>query len=215
MQRAYYNMVIIVYICILFQPIITMAHDQPYTPHALAEAFGRGEEKAFDYLFRAYYGALCLFAGNYLEIPDDARDLVQDCFVKLWSRRTALKNPQAIRSFLYTTVRNACLNVLRSKNRISLRDPLEPAGFRDPLEDKWLEKVVEAETLREIYVHVQSLPPRTREVFLKFYLEGKDCNAIALDLHRSPSTVRNQKNKALTILREKFQIFMGFMIFFL
>ena len=68
-----------------------------------------------DLIFQHYYRPLCLYATHYLHDIDEAEDVVQDCFVKLISRSIM---PENIKAFLYTSVRNACIDRLRRQSPI-------------------------------------------------------------------------------------------------
>jgi RNA polymerase sigma-70 factor (family 1) len=178
---------------------------------SVIRAFAAGEEYAFDIIFREYYGALCFFANRLLKNEDDAKDIVQDCFVKLWNRHAFIKNPTAIKSFLYSTVRNACIDNLRKKATLGKHyGQLKRIG--ESVEETWQEHVIEAETINHLYRLIHSLPPRMQQVFRMFYIEGKDYRSIAAELHTSPETVRKQKTVALSILRAKLLLLL--LIFF-
>ena len=165
------------------------------------QAFQLGEERAFEFFFRQYYAPLCYFAMSLLHHEEDAKDLVQDCFVKLWTRHAMLTKPASIRSFLYTTVKNACIDHIRKKqterkNREMIISQL------DAYEETWLNKVAAAEILREIYNDINDLPPKMQKVFKLFYFEGRSNKEIADLLHTSPETVKKQKSKALGYLKQ-------------
>lgn len=68
-----------------------------------------------DLIFQQYYRPLCLYATHYLHDIDEAEDVVQDCFVKLISRNIM---PENIKAFLYTSVRNACIDRMRRQSPI-------------------------------------------------------------------------------------------------
>lgn len=178
------------------------------------QAFQLGEERAFDFFFRKYYAALCFFASSYLNDTDAAEDVVQECFVKLWSRHTVMRNPDAIKSFLYTSVRNACLNELR-KQRLEDRSLSALTYLGETMSDDDLNEVTRAETIRQVHAQIQELPPRIQQVFRMFYLEGKNYSQIAHELQTSPETVRKQKARALVLLREKLLPFFVVLLFFI
>lgn len=170
-----------------------------------ALAFQKGQEKAYDYFFRKHYASLCFFAERILRNQSDAKDTVQDCFTRLWDRRVALGDPETIKSFLNTTVYNACVDRLRKNKRISfLNGDISQAGRVS--ERDFLEEVIKAETIREIFSMVHELPTRMQEVFRMFYVEGKSYQEIADHFHTSPETVRKQKARALALLKEKFGV---------
>ena len=76
-----------------------------------------------DMVFQQYYRSLCLYALHYLHDLDEAEDVVQDCFVRLLEsdkyERLCLLSVASqsltnqLKSFLYTSVRNACIDRLR------------------------------------------------------------------------------------------------------
>src|SRR5688572_10066702 len=82
------------------------------------QAFQMGEGNSFDFFFRQYYTALCYFANSILHNEEEARDIVQDSFVKLWDSQTINERSETVKSFLYTAVRNKCVDLLRKKKVI-------------------------------------------------------------------------------------------------
>lgn len=86
----------------------------------------------FESTFKKYYRPLCLYAMHYLKGDiDDAEDVVQDCFVKLWQKHsdnTSCNIPS--KSYLYISVRNACIDLLRKQNPfVSVYDPTDLDGY--------------------------------------------------------------------------------------
>src|ERR1700709_1908452 len=74
-----------------------------------------GKEEAFDFLFRQYYAALCFFANSIIHNDEDAKDIVQDCFIKLWDDTEFTERVETIKSFLYMMVHNRCIDYVRKK----------------------------------------------------------------------------------------------------
>ena len=70
-----------------------------------------GNAKAFEYAFRKFSPRLEAFAQKYTNDTNEAEDIVQDVFLKLWERRELLDNI-SLASFLFMMVRNSCLNYL-------------------------------------------------------------------------------------------------------
>jgi RNA polymerase sigma-70 factor (family 1) len=177
------------------------------------QAFQKGDEKAFDFFFRKYYAPLCFFANTYLNSEDDAEDMVQECFAKLWNRHAVMTNPQAIKSFLYTIVRNGCIDALRKKKTVGTA----MHGFKyfgNALLNEELDEITHAEMIRKIYAVIHELPPRVQQVFRMYYIEGKNHDEIASELYTSPKTVSNQRLKALLLIREKLPFLLAAVLFF-
>ena len=163
--------------------------------------------KGIDLTFQQYYRPLCLYALHYLHDVDEAEDIVQDCFVRMLEteRRDAassapklsLSNPQNQKSFLYTSVRNACVDQLRRKNPI-LQD-VSPSDLQGVISD---EQAMDSSTREaELWTAIELLPERCREIFLMSKRDGMTYREIAEELQLSEKTVEHQISKALKILR--------------
>ena len=178
------------------------------------QSFHAGEESAFDSLFRQYYSALCLFANGYLKDESASEDLVQECFIKLWEQHTTIHQPTAVKSFLYTMVRNRCIDLLRKKKVKESND----SKF-SYLSNEWnkneLEQVVTQETMRQIYEAIDTLPAKMQQVFKLYYVEGKKYAEIAKVMHTSNDTVRQQKERALKLVKSKLPPLILAILFFL
>lgn len=161
-----------------------------------ADSFQRGEEVAFDCLYREYFPALTYFANRIVSNPATAEDLVQDCFVQLWQRRDRLSHVKAIKSYLYSSVRNQCLKHLDKQKR--------QATFNEPDKaDPGIEDVViAAETARELYQFIETLSPALQQIIRLYYLEGKSNREIAQQLQIEPDTVARQRLRAIMALRK-------------
>ena len=159
-------------------------------------SFHRGEEAAFDCLFREYFPSLTYFANRILSDKAASEDIVQDCFVQLWERRDRLTHIKAIKSYLYTSVRNQSLKYLEKKQRQS---KIEAKELIQPSIE---ESVIAAETARELYQFIDTLSPALREIIRLYYLEGKSNKEIAAQLNIEPDTVIRQRLRAIMALRK-------------
>src|ERR1044071_8998431 len=81
----------------------------------LVKAFQRGEEKGFTYFFNELYPALLYFAFRILNDKAASKDIVEDSFIKIWERHSSFNHPKVIKSWLYTTVRNGCIDWQRNQ----------------------------------------------------------------------------------------------------
>ena len=81
--------------------------------HTLYSKLKKGNREAFQTVFNSYYDVLCLFAMNYLQEAMDAEDVVQETFIAMWNTRQNFSSDSHVKSFLYLTVKNKCLNLLK------------------------------------------------------------------------------------------------------
>ena len=160
----------------------------------------------YELLFRYYYRPLCLYALHYIGDTDTVEDIVQDCFVRLIEHQEA-GNPKA---WLYTAVRNACIDRIRRDNPLIAN--VEPCDLEGTITDE--EAAERSLHEAELWTAIDSLPEKCREIFLLSKRDGKKYREIAELLSISEKTVEHQISKALRILRGKAEDFFYFFINF-
>ena len=167
--------------------------------HLLLQKLAAGEPSAFQFLFNQHYKALCYFANSIVANDQEAEDLVQESFSKLWNKRTDFKTAANIKAFLFIATKNACLNFLKSRERLTIKEKefsylqTVDTGF-DPL-------LTETEVIQQLYNEIEALPTQCRKIFKMSYPEGRKNEDIALTLRISYNTVRAQKLRALKLIR--------------
>jgi RNA polymerase sigma-70 factor (ECF subfamily) len=161
----------------------------------------RGDEDAFDAIFRAHYPPLVGVAEGMLRSRAVAEEVVQDVMLELWRRREGLPVEESLRAYLFRATRNRALNSLRH-SRVERRGEPHAAGptaepARAPA------TLVEEEIDTALREAVGSLPERCRDVFELSRVHGLRYAEIASTLGISVKTVEAQMGKALRILRER------------
>ncbi|HOY07579.1 MAG TPA: RNA polymerase sigma-70 factor [Saprospiraceae bacterium] len=165
----------------------------------LLQAIRQGDESAFDALFRRYYEPLCHYACSLTEGDmDEAEDLVQQTFVKLWEQRSAFEVQWSVKAYLYKMVHNRCLNRLRDartreKYKVYNAEQLEQGHEHEP--------GAASELNERIQQALQALPPECRRIFELSRFEELKYREIADQLGISIKTVETQMGKALRLMR--------------
>ena len=162
----------------------------------LLAALQRGDDTAFDQLFREYFIPLSAWAPERTGDSLAAEDIVQDCFVSLWNRRYKLPDIISFKSYLYTSVRYQCMKYVKKRKReeaVTLETAPAPAADAS---------LVLAETARTILALLGTLTPSLQQVIRLYYIEGKSYREIAQLLQIDPESVRKQKFRALGQLRK-------------
>lgn len=159
----------------------------------------KSDETDFNKLFDTYYVSLCYFADKYLNDLDQSRSLVQEVFVDVWTKREKLSIGGSAKSYLYTAVKNRCIDFLRKKKNTTPISDDESSGSEVPFRDL----VEEAELNKRINDAIGELPEKCREVFGLCRFEGLKYAEIADKLHISVKTVEMQMGIALKKLRAK------------
>ncbi|MFT6868165.1 MAG: RNA polymerase sigma-70 factor (ECF subfamily) [Cyclobacteriaceae bacterium] len=168
----------------------------------LVERLRNKDKAAFEHIFNEYYGLLKSYAMRFMDEPADSDEVVQEVYVKFWEKCENLAPDSSIKSYLYRSVHNTCLNYLKhEKVKDSYRQYV--IGFMEEGYDAYAEEKNTEGIQVRIYDAIDNLPPRCSEIFKLSRLEGLKYQEIADHLHISIKTVEVQMGKALRVLREK------------
>lgn len=153
-------------------------------------------------LFQEYYTRLCYFAFQFTGDKDKARDIAQEAFVTYLAQQSKITpHPAAIKNFLYTTVKNACLNYLRHARVV---EQYAAASSQSEADDtSVMLTMIRSEVMGEIYRALETLPEACRQVIRMGYLEGLKNLEIASKLSISINTVKTQKKRGLEMLKKR------------
>lgn len=148
-----------------------------------------------------YYNPLCNYALDIVMDEHVAEDIVQDVFLYLWKKNVDLDENKNIKNFLFTSVKNKCLEVLRQdkayQKRITDYSNEQNTQIFDDEEKGWDNWV----KIDQIYSSLRHLPPKCKEVFVLAKINGLTYTQISQKLNISPKTVENHMAKALAMLR--------------
>jgi RNA polymerase sigma-70 factor (ECF subfamily) len=182
-----------------------MRRKNDFTEQQLVDDFRMGSEKAFAKLFRLLYPTLCFYALGFTDDQAAAEDIAEETFIMVWNRRESFNHFKVLRSFLFSSVRNACLNWMKQKARHAVHEKRisVTAEFTEP---SILENLVRAEVFRDVNAAIEKLPPKCRKIISMIFFEGKNTRDVAEELNLSISTVKTQKNRGLMLLRNKFTL---------
>ncbi len=131
---------------------------------------------------------------------DAAEEIVQAFFVKFWENRSELKIQTSQRSYLFTSIRNACFNQLK---HIQVREEYKLHNKREMEESKYsVDDEYQASELDDkIRRTIEALPESRRKIFIMSRYEGLKYKEIAEKLKISVKTVENQMGSAIKFLK--------------
>ena len=178
----------------------------------ILQNLNKGKESALKEVYRLFFHALCAFGTRFVKDDAVVADIVQEVFIKVWARRTDFQAIYSLRSFMYLSVRNACLNYNRDcvkERKISFNDA-ESEKFAEEREDVFM---IEEDVHRQIRNEVERLPEAMRKVF-NLTLLDMSIPEIAEALDISENTVRNQRARAREILRARLKDKIFFLFLF-
>lgn len=175
------------------------------------ENIKKGDEKAFEILFKRYYSPLTRFAWRYVNSKAIAEELIQELFTILWEKKGEwdIEGENSIRSYLYKSAKNLALNHLKHQ------------GIRDIYESDWMDqkeipKIEYRDTYREeqiriaIETAIEELPKRSKMTYKLHRHDGLTYEEIANVMDVSVKTVESQMTRTLKILRERLSYLLPF-----
>lgn len=168
----------------------------------------------FDEIYVSYFSRMRRFAREYVLFDEDAENIVQDVFLLLWEKKDVLKVQVSLISYLFSLVKNRCLDYLRHqvvaeefKQELSVKlSALEHLDQTFGSEEE-IESIVKSA--------IDNLPERCREIFIKNRIDGKKYREIADELQLSVNTVENQMGIALKRLRMSLKDYLPLLMFLL
>jgi len=175
----------------------------------IIEGLEQNDKVVFDYVFNYYYSSLCAFSMQYIDNRNSVEDLVQDFFIYLWVESPRLKIKSSLKSYLFTAIKNRCLDYQRH-HKIIEKYRTYLLFSSDKEDDSTEQFFAESELRQAIQTSLTKLPPRCREIFKLSRLNGLSNQEIAEKLDLSKRTVELQISNSLKILRKELAEFLPF-----
>lgn len=167
----------------------------------LIAALAEGNEKAFNFLISSYYEKLCVYATTLCHNQDQAEDIVQNVFFRLWENRSSLNNSKRLNSFLYRAVYNEFIDQYRQSKKVMTLEKKHIDAISAILEEESNSDI--DRLIRIVNSEIDNLPRKCKKTFLLSKKEGLTNFEIAEYLKISVKSVEAHITKAYKILREK------------
>ena len=176
-----------------------MNENDPISETDLVLALQDSNLKAFGELFDRYGKRLYHFAVKYLKSSENAEEIVQDVFLKIWINRERLSAEKSFESYLFTITKNGILNTIRkSKSEQAYQNYVKLHPQKNVLLDEELDFNELEIAYRKV---VDKLSPRRKEIFLLSRDRSLSYAEIAQMMNISTKTVENQMTSALSEIR--------------
>ena len=164
----------------------------------LLSAVQRGDQKAFDTLFRRYYPMLCAYGHRFVEL-EDAEEIVEDSLLWIWENRETLVIESSLNSDLFKMVYRRALNKLAHIDATQRADTRFYEEMQEMLQDTDYYQI--EELAKRIEDAVAALPESYREAFVMHRFRDMSYKEIAETLGVSPKTIDYRIQQALKQLR--------------
>ncbi|SEN71169.1 RNA polymerase sigma-70 factor, ECF subfamily [bacterium A37T11] len=177
-----------------------MLRQQPYTEAELLDGLKAGNEKCFSALYSLYAEILTRYAASKLASLEEARDVMHDLFVDIWSKRESVEIKSSLKQYLFTAIKYKVIDHIRknSSRQVYQKMMLELNKFVETPDHLLELKDLQQKVNRAL----ETMSVRVREIYLLSREEDLSISQIAEKLSLSEQTVKNQISSALKILRK-------------
>ncbi len=169
------------------------------------DALQKGDHKAFERVFIAYFNKIKVFIDGYIKSESDAEDLAEELFVTLWINHRSIDTSKSFNSFMHTMARNAAINFLRHKfvqNSYINNSLQSERSFTS--EDNLIAK----ETSLLIDMAVEQMPNQRKKIYQLSRDRGLTNDEIAIELNTTKRNVESQLSLALKDIRKVIYTFL-------
>lgn len=166
----------------------------------LIKQIKKGSKIAFDSLYHAYFTKLFGFALKLTHSREDAEEVVQEVFIKIWELRDELDENKNFASLLFIMARHKIYNKARRRVHEFAYQHYYQQTHQQAI--ALVEQQIDyLETKQYLDKAIELLPAKRKEIFIMSRMEGLSNKEIAKKLNTSTSNIENNINKALKTLK--------------
>ncbi|MDR1331251.1 MAG: RNA polymerase sigma-70 factor [Tannerella sp.] len=173
---------------------------EPPTEQTLIRELKRGSQKAFNQIYGMYAKRIFAYCLQYAKLTEDAEEIVQDVFVRLWTNRENIRQEDSLRALLFIMARHRLINVYRAMLNSPVYEYYVDCHDKPAADDAGRRMEYE-DFARQVRKALGQLPPTQRRVVELSRLRGLSNAEVAEKLSLSHQTVRNQLSLGLKALR--------------
>lgn len=190
------------YMQALQQAVIFAAETATYSmPDIGAPTITRDINLVFEQVFKEHFKNLHAYACSILKDEDEAEEMVQNVFYKLWEKKEKIGELQSVPAYLYRSVYNECMNYVKHE-KVKMTYEAH-AVHHGSIAARATDTATAKELEHRIADALADLPEQCRTIFQLSRFEELKYREIADKMGLSVKTVENQMGKALKILRTK------------
>lgn len=170
----------------------------------IVETFANGSHKAYYEIFKKTYPKVFAFVRGFIKDTDDAEDITQTVFIKLWDKRTMFLQVKQFDSYLFTLTKHTVLNYIAANHIRPTTNEVIPETSdeitpHDELVAKDLQLLID--------MVVDAMPPQRKMIYQFSRVNGLSNDEIMQKLGIQKKTVENHLNLALKELRSVISLF--------
>lgn len=175
------------------------------TEAEVLELLKQSDRNAFNALFRQFSARLYHFAYSYLKSAEEAEEIVQDTFIRIWERRESIDTAYSFSGFIFTVAHNMILNRIRKiRNENSYKASFARTTVNQ--QNQTEEEVLAADLQRVQQEALVELPLKRKMIYQMIREDGMTYKQVAEKLNISVKTVEWQMAEAIKHFRAKLSL---------
>jgi RNA polymerase sigma-70 factor (ECF subfamily) len=156
----------------------------------------QGDEKSLELLIKKYLKPIYSFSFNLLRDQQDAQDLTQEIFLKMWKNLKNFDENQNFKSWLFKIAKNSCIDFIRKKKKFLVYN-LETIENLPDLQLLLKEEAENKDLLEKIKIEIEKLSRKSKEILNLYYNFGFNFREIAQISGESINTVKSRHKRAI------------------
>lgn len=164
----------------------------------LLEECKRGRPRSQEALYKRFASAMYGLCLQYASSEEDAQDIMQDGFIKVFSKLDQVNNPAAFPGWIRRVMINTALEKYRSQVFLQRVDDI-----REEMNEETVDGIYDSLTSGELVGLIQTLSPKYRLVFNLYAVEGYSHQEISKELGITVGTSKSNLSRARAILQKK------------
>jgi RNA polymerase sigma-70 factor (ECF subfamily) len=164
----------------------------------------KGKPRSQEELYRRFASAMYGLCLQYASCEEDARDILQEGFIKVFTKLDQVKNPAALPGWIRRVMINTALEKYRSQLYLRRIDDIQ-----EEMNEETDDGIYDTLTSRELVEVIQTLTPKYRMVFNLYAIEGYNHQEISEELGISVGTSKSNLSRARAILQKRIKKIYG------
>jgi RNA polymerase sigma-70 factor (ECF subfamily) len=167
----------------------------------LIEKYLKGDDKALEVLISKYLKPVYSFIFGYVQNQQDAEDLTQETFLKMWRNLKKFKKEKNFKSWLFTIAKNTCFDFLRKKKG-SLILNIENLEIIADFTPSLIEMLEKENLMEKLKREIEELPFKMKQVMDLYYNSGLNFREISEILGEPVNTIKSRHRRAISKLKK-------------
>lgn len=166
----------------------------------------QGDPNAFKEVYEFYIHKLHRFICTFISDSDQAKDIVQITFIKIWEKKSTIDLTKSFKAFVFTIAYRNVIDQVRKKESMGIMAKSDIHSFDDCfVSSETAENLINQHDLDSVYTRaLETLSPKKKEIFILSRHEGLSNKEIATKMGISVKTVEYHMTEILAGLKDYF-----------